>query len=1120
MPQSQRIVLERRVFNQWAADQTREDYALRLTATSARKSTFRVANTALGAISFLACEAIGGSITLSYGFTNVALAILAAGLLSFVLSLPIAYHSARGGVDVDLLTRGAGFGYLGSTITSLIYASFTFVLFAIEASIMSVALQMVFGIPLAIAHLFSALVVIPIAAYGIRSISRLQLATQPIWLVLQLAPIAYLAIRGHAQLADWTNFHGSMGSKDGSVDLLLFGAAVSVLLSLLPQIGEQVDYLRFLPVKTPQNRWRWWFALISTGPGWVLMGSFKLFAGSFLAYLALQHGIPGDRAAQPAELYRLVFLEIFHSPAVALALTGLFVVTCQVKINVTNAYAGSIAWSNFFSRLTHSHPGRVVWLVFNVLLALLLMEIGVFHAIASILGLYANFAVGWLGAVTADLMINKPLRLSPPLIEFKRAHLYDINPVGTGAMGISVLISTVAFLGLFGPVFQALSAFIGLAVAFVTAPLIAWATSGRYYIARQSHELAPGSSLTCAICENAYEREDMAFCSAYSAPICSLCCTLETRCRDQCKTGSRVGEQLTALLARILPPRIAIFSTVRLGQFAALFLLFIGVVAGFFGLIYAEYAGAMPMAQRHIVGTTLWIVFLIFFILSGIAAWLLVLAHASRRTAEREAEHQTVTLMQEIEARERSDAALKKAKEVAESANFAKSRYIVGLSHEFRTPLNSIFGYAQLLEHQPEMPRDNPVRVIRRSAEHLANLVDGLMDISRIETGTLHLNRDKFNLSDLLDQMADMFRLQAAARGIEFRYTRDERLPRYVMTDEKRLRQILINLLSNAIKYTEQGHASFTVRARNHLAEFEVSDSGMGIEHQDLDKIFEPFERGRMARARAMPGTGLGLTITKLLVEVMGGQITVESTPGAGSRFVVRLLLFAAQPEPQEDKTLQHICGYLGRRICVLLVDDNPSHLDLVRQALTPLGFSVFTAQDGRSALNLAADCKPDLALLDISMPGMNGWDVAAGLRQEIPTIRIMMVSANAHDDQFDREGALCDAFLLKPFNLHRLLAQTQALCDLEWIYEAPQRANPAPAPAAKDLPDSAMRHIAELLHLGEIGYVRGIHAKLAEIESESPAYAPLVATVRLHIQNFQFDAYARFLKDHLREHG
>jgi hypothetical protein len=440
----QRIVRERRQYNQWVATQTLEDYALRYTAGRARKSSFSVGNTALGAISFLACEAIGASITLSYGFQNAVWAIAATVALMFLVGLPIAYHAAKYGVDIDLLTRGAGFGYMGSTVTSLIYASFTFLLFAIEASIMSTALTMLFGIPIAFAHVISSLVVIPIAVYGISLISRMQIATQPVWLVLQCLPLAYIAVSGPSELSAWAQFSGQQGSPGGSPDLLLLGLAGSMLLSLLPQIGEQVDYLRFLPERSPSNRLRWWAALIATGPGWVIPGGFKLLAGSFLAVVALKFGLSASEATQPTQMYYVAFRETLHSPTAALILAGVFVIVCQLKINVTNAYAGSIAWSNFFSRLTHHHPGRVVWLVFNVVLALLLMQTGIFNVIESILCIYASFAAGWIGALTADLVINKPLGLSPKHIEFKRAHLYDVNPVGPGAMGLSILVSSLA----------------------------------------------------------------------------------------------------------------------------------------------------------------------------------------------------------------------------------------------------------------------------------------------------------------------------------------------------------------------------------------------------------------------------------------------------------------------------------------------------------------------------------------------------------------------------------------------------------------------------------------------------------------------------------------------------
>ncbi len=482
----QRIIRERRQYNQWVASETLEDYALRFTASGARRSMFRVGNTAFGPIAFLACEAIGGAITLSYGFTNAASAIVSFCVLMFMIGVPICVYAARYGVDIDLLTRGAGFGYIGSTITSLIYASFTFLLFAIEASIMSTALMLLFDIPIWAAHLISALVVIPIALYGISLISRFQIWTQPIWLVLQFLPLAYIAWRNPAEIAGWTQFAGKLGSGGGQIDWLLFAAAASVLLSLLPQIGEQVDYLRFLPVRRPGNRVAWWVAVIGTGPGWVLMGGLKLLAGSFLAWMLIQAGVVTDLADDPTTMYHHVFGATFSSPTLALVVTGVFVVICQIKINVTNAYAGSIAWSNFFSRVTHSHPGRVVWLVFNVLLALLLMELGIFAAIESVLGIYANFAAGWIGAITADLVINKPLGLSPRGIEFKRAHLYDVNPVGVGALSVSVILSSVAHLGVLGEAARVLSPFIALGTAMVVAPAIAWWTKGRYYLARNA----------------------------------------------------------------------------------------------------------------------------------------------------------------------------------------------------------------------------------------------------------------------------------------------------------------------------------------------------------------------------------------------------------------------------------------------------------------------------------------------------------------------------------------------------------------------------------------------------------------------------------------------------------
>ena len=949
-PRQQKIIRERRQYNQWVASQTLEDYALRFTAQSARKSTARVGNTALGPIAFLACEAIGGTLTLLYGFPNVAWAIGAFAVMMFLIGLPIAFYAAKYGVDIDLLTRGAGFGYMGSTVTSLIYASFTFLLFAIEASIMSVALNLVFDIPMWIAHICSSLVVIPIALYGISLISKMQIITQPIWLILQFVPIAIIAWKHPAEIAAWTQYGGTEASNEGTggaaFNFALFGLAASVLLSLLPQIGEQVDYLRFLPNKTRANRVGWWTAVIGTGPGWVLLGGFKLLIGSFLAVWLVRQGVHPTQADEPTIMYHHAFREVFQSPTFALVLTGIFVIVCQLKINVTNAYAGSIAWSNFFSRLTHAHPGRVVWLVFNVVLALLLMEIGIFRAIESILVIYANFAAGWIGALTADLVINKPLGFSPKYIEFKRAHLYDINPVGVGALVISVVLSSAAFMGAFGEYAQILSPFVALMVAFVAAPLIAWGTKGKYYLARPATGLPEkATELECSICENVFERGDIAMCPAYSGPICSLCCTLEARCRDQCKTDSRFNEQLDGFIRRLLPKRVGALLNTRAGHFGGLLLLSNLAIGLLLGLIYQQYGGSAP-EERETIRTTLWLVYFALLVVSGVMAWLIVLAHESRRAAEAESARQTSMLMDEIDAHKRTDAALQKAKEVAEAANVAKTRYIAGISHEIRTPLNSIYGYAQLLERGAAGPSDNAIRVIRRSAEHLADLIDGILDISKIENGILRLNRDKVPLAEFLDQIVDMFRLQAAAKGIEFVYQRPPNLPAFVHVDQKRLRQILINLLSNAIKYTERGSATLTVRYRSQVAEFEVADTGVGIPAHELERVFEPFERGQGANVRAIPGTGLGLTITKLLTQIMGGEINATSTEGHGTTFTVRLLLSEAAPLPQQrtrrpPKACATSSATRALRRKVLLIDDDPSHIDIVQSLLGPLEFEL-----------------------------------------------------------------------------------------------------------------------------------------------------------------------------------
>ncbi|WP_419900536.1 hybrid sensor histidine kinase/response regulator [Roseomonas sp. USHLN139] len=1104
MATRQRILRIRRDYNRWVADETMEDYALRFTAESARKwSAFRVASTALGSISFLALEAIGGALTVAHGFTNSVAAILFVSVLIFAASLPICVAAARAGVDVDLLTRGAGFGYIGSTITSLIYASFTFIFFGIEAVILAAMLDSFFSVPLWLGYILCAVVVVPLVTHGITFISRVQTWTQPVWLVLNILPLIGLLVAHPDWIAGWTGYEGERGT--GGFDLLAFGAAASVLFALITQTGEQVDYIRFLPPRATQKRWVWWAALLAGGPGWIAFDVLKLLAGSFLAYAALQAGLTLAQAVQPAEMYRLAFGTLIASPTLVLVVTAVFVALSQIKINVTNAYAGSLAWSNFFSRLTHSHPGRVVWLVFNIAVALLLMELGVYNTIEQVLFVYSNVAAAWMGALVADLAVNKPLGLSPKGIEFKRAHLYDVNPVGVGAMFLSVIGSFLAYYGFLGALAQALSTFIAFGIAFAAAPAIAWATGGRYYLARKPRAAwAARPSLHCVICEHGFEPRDMAYCPVYTGPICSLCCSLDARCGDGCKPHARLSAQIVTPLRAILPAPVMQALGTPVGSFMVVFLTFAATISVVFLGIRAQ------TPANAYLDTAFWKAFFVLLVIGGITAWTLVLARQSRLVAQEETRRQTSLLMSEIRAHQRTDAALQKAKETAEAANMAKSRYVIGISHELRSPLNAILGYAQLLERDPAIPerRRDGLRTIRRSGEHLAALIEGLLDISKIEAGRIELYRDEVRLPDFLEQIVQMLRLQAEAKSIGFVFEPPERLPELVHTDERRLRQILINLLSNAIKFTRQGQVTFRLRFRSEVAEFEVIDTGIGIAEDDLPRIFEPFQRGGNSHAASTPGVGLGLTITKTLTEIMGGEISVQSRLGEGSRFKVRLLLSGKAAKAIEVE--RRITGHAprGRAPAVLVADDDAAHRALVADLLVPLGFSVRLAASGGEALAMAEDDHPDIFLLDIAMPGMTGWELARRLRLAGQTAPIIMVSANALELGAPSEGQHHDDVLPKPLALAALLDKIGLLLGLDWTF-----ADPAPMP-----PENAARltaaQAANLRQLAAIGYVGGIRERLDALEAESPEAAPAIALLRGLIAEYRMDAFMAALPE------
>jgi CheY-like chemotaxis protein len=355
-----------------------------------------------------------------------------------------------------------------------------------------------------------------------------------------------------------------------------------------------------------------------------------------------------------------------------------------------------------------------------------------------------------------------------------------------------------------------------------------------------------------------------------------------------------------------------------------------------------------------------------------------------------------------------------------------------------------------------------------------------------------------------------MFRPQAQAKGLTFHHDRSPALPHFVRTDEKRLRQILVNLLSNAIKFTDEGSVTFDVGYRSQVATFTVADTGRGIAEKDLSRIYEPFQRGEADSIRPMPGLGLGLTITQLLTNTLGGEISVTSEKDRGTVFRVRLMLSAVLREmtvpPQEKK----IVSYDGPRRTIVVVDDNEDHREMMREVLAPLDFVVLTAASGADCLTLIEGIQPDLFLVDILMPGMNGWQLVSRLRASGQTAPIVMLSANigdaaAHRDSDDSHS---DA-IGKPVDIKQLRDKLALHLGLKWIYA--EAIQPTPTKHDRPLVSPGPAHIQELLRLAEIGYIRGLEAKLADL-AKVEANQPFTEELRSYAASFDLNGLMNFL--------
>ena len=503
-----------------AARESLEDYTLRFAPRSYRQwGPGVVATSALGGIAYLADFSIGASIGMAHGTVNAILGILVAAVIIFTTGFPLAYYAARYNIDLDLITRGSGFGYYGSVVTNIIFATFTFIFFALEGAIMAQGLYLGLGIPLWAGYAISTIMVIPLVIYGMRTLTKLQVWTTPLWLVLMVVPMVYLVATHPESVSSFLEYQGESG--DGRPSFAAVMLAAGVCLSLMAQIAEQIDYLRFMPPKTAANARSWWGAVILAGPGWVIFGAVKQITGLFIAVylLAGLDPLASANADQPVHQFLGVYREMM--PAwLAMVLAVVLVVISQIKINVTNAYSGSLAWTNSFTRITKHYPGRMVFVLVNLGIALVLMEANMFDFLNTVLGFYANCAMAWIVTVASDIAINKYLlKISPKVPEFRRGMLYAVNPVGFVSMLVSAGISIAIFFGAFGPTVQPFSPIFAVGIALVLPPVLAVATRGRYYLRRTDDGIdlpmldADGNPaadrLTCHVTGLEFERPDM-----------------------------------------------------------------------------------------------------------------------------------------------------------------------------------------------------------------------------------------------------------------------------------------------------------------------------------------------------------------------------------------------------------------------------------------------------------------------------------------------------------------------------------------------------------------------------------------------------------------------------------
>jgi len=417
-----------------------------------------------------------------------------------------------------------------------------------------------------------------------------------------------------------------------------------------------------------------------------------------------------------------------------------------------------------------------------------------------------------------------------------------------------------------------------------------------------------------------------------------------------------------------------------------------------------------------------------------------------------------------------AEEALREAKEVAEAANRAKSTFLANMSHELRTPLNAILGFAQLMARDSSLSKEQQenLETISRSGEHLLDLINDVLEMSKIEAGRTTLYEQSFDLHRLLDDLEDMFGLRAENKGLQLIFDRAPGVPQYVCTDEGKLRQVLINLLSNAVKFTTYGGVTLRIATKDEARNtseplssvacasclaFEVEDTGPGMSPEDLKKVFDPFVQTETGKV-SQEGTGLGLPISREFVQLMGGELTAKSELGQGSLFRFDIQVKGAEAsDVQPEQPRRRVVGLEPDQPVyrLLAVDDRDSSRDLLVKLLTPLGFDVQTAVNGQEAIEVCERWEPHLIWMDMRMPVMDGYEATQRIKATARSQSTVIIALTASAFEEDREMVLsagCDDFLRKPFREHEIFDALANHLGVRFVYDA-EGVGPISPPAA-----------------------------------------------------------------------